>query len=123
MGIKMSDFILSEAIKLSFLASEVAIIIAYLIIVSMYQISIQVFSSNEKNIQDKLNLFYVNKKLVMLKYFTMITSLAILLLSISLCVENTYLNIIDIFLFLLIVITFTYYIIQMIDILKNQEKG
>jgi len=119
----MSDFILSEAIKLSFLASEVAIIIAYLIIVSMYQISIQVFSSNEKNIQDKLNLFYVNKKLVMLKYFTMITSLAILLLSISLCVENTYLNIIDIFLFLLIVITFTYYIIQMIDILKNQEKG
>ena len=59
----------------------------------------------------------------MLKYFTMITSLSILLLSISLCVENTYLNIIDIFLFLLIVITFTYYIIQMIDILKNQEKG
>jgi len=64
-----------------------------------------------------------SKKLVMLKYFTIITSLAILLLSISLCVENTYLNIIDIFLFLLIVITFTYYIIQMIDILKNQEKG
>ena len=115
--------ILSESTKLTFIGNEVAIIIAYLIIISMYQIVIQSFDSNDE-ISKMIKISFTKKKLDSLKKISFFTSFSILVTSISIFICGClYVDYFVFALFIITIIFFTKYLISLITSIINNKNN
>jgi len=70
---------LGEAINSTFIASEVSILVAYLVITSIYQVVIQTLSNSNSELKIRISLLTANKSLKKLRLISIGTACSIMI--------------------------------------------
>ena len=121
MDITCNNGFLGETVNITFAAIEVSILVAYLIVTSIYQVVISNLSNGDPNLKNRVYLISAKQKLKILRFISIASSITVFI-SIGAVISNSFiLDIISLVSFVLVIISFTVLLVVIINNLVNQQ--
>ncbi len=111
---------LGEAVNITFAAIEVSILIAYLVVVSIYQVAISGIFSSQMDLPQRLTLKNTKRKLKILRAVSIITAAAVLISTIAVLFKVDIVDFASLSLFIVVILIFTGLLIVLINNLLQE---
>ena len=122
MDINCNNGFLGETVNITFAAIEVSILVAYLIVTSIYQVVITSLSNGIPDLKNRVSLINTKQRLRMLRFISVLTSFTVLVSVFAVIIESQICDYISICSFILIIICFTVLLVMLINNLLNYSE-
>lgn len=112
---------LGETVNITFASIEISILVAYLIVTSIYQVVISNLSIRDPVLLNRVSLINVKQKLRILRFISIISSLTVLISILAILIKSIIIDYISLCSFIIVIICFTILLVGLINNLLNQS--
>jgi hypothetical protein len=123
MDINYYEGFLGETVNITFAAIEVSILVAYLIVTSIFQVIITSLFGSNSDLKSRVLLIGAKKRLRALRLITVITACTVIISTLAVLIKSCIIDCISLIGFILVIICFTTLIVIIINnLLAESEK-